>query len=29
MNEVGLRPAEAMLNNRVGRYKLRKMKMPD
>jgi len=29
MNEAGLRPAEAMLNNRVRRYKLRQMKMPD
>jgi hypothetical protein len=29
MNDAGLRPAEAMLNNRLRRYKLRQMKMPD
>ena len=29
MNDVGLRPATALLNNRVRRYKLRQMMMPD
>jgi len=29
MNGAGLRPAKALLNNRVRRYKLRQMMMPD
>jgi len=29
MNDAGLRPAKALLNNRVPRYKLRQMMMPD
>ena len=29
MNDAGLRPAKALLNNRVRRYKLRQMMMPD
>jgi hypothetical protein len=29
MNEAGLRPANAILNNRVRRYKMRQMMMPD
>jgi len=29
MNDSGLRPAKALLNNRVRRYKLRQMIMPD
>jgi len=29
MNDAGLRPAKALLNNRVQRYKLRQMMMPD
>jgi len=29
MNDAGLRPATALLNNRVRRYKLRQMMMPD
>jgi ribonuclease HI len=29
MNDAGLRPANALLNNRVRRYKMRQMMMPD
>jgi len=29
MNDVGLRLAKALLNNRVWRYELRQMMMPD
>jgi len=29
MNNAGLRPATGLLNNRVRRYKLRQMMMPD
>jgi len=29
MNDAALRPAESLLNNRLRRYKLRQMKMPD
>jgi len=29
MNDAGLRPTKALLNNRVRRYKLRQMMMPD
>jgi hypothetical protein len=29
MNDAGLRPAKAILNNRVRRYKMRQMMMPD
>jgi len=29
MNDAGLRPAKALLNNRVRRYKLRQMMMPE
>jgi hypothetical protein len=29
MNDAGLRPANAILNNRMRRYKMRQMMMPD